>query len=650
MEATEKQKAPENQEAPVGVESPEQIRKHLMDAATQETDQFHAESATDISQMEARAEKEELVVDAEDRSALQELGIEADAAKDELLAEVGDEESEEVKKEAAIKKQPRFIKEFSKQQSPEERNQLAQEIREKRNTHFKDKKSIEVKEQEKSEVVKQLEVLQNQIESYNDASFFVKIKDFFAIKSVEAQLQEKFGQQVSIEKQLSAEIPGRSDLDETRTMLANFYADEKRKWAEAPYSKEDIIKNFTEEHLSSLSTNEYMSLLQRFPSEMVTHVSRHGVRDHADLGNHQKGLGEYHDTLRVVLQKKELRSALGITLQESSKEDAVANFLQLDNCPNRYGALGRISTKFKNQVIGDPNAFADNSAIHFAAEEVADSFYGGESGNEIFFAFPSALVASQYEFSGNLAASGGNNDQFIWPDIEKGMPIDAGIAFIPEDVLVDSENGSRYSLNESMEVEPALGISEILAARFGGKSGFVQTFIQQSEKLKNTDEAERAFSEFEITDTEMKKALVDKELLGELNRVWGSDNEKDEYAKILTKYFQKNRLSPYKLAGRTISSKEYWENFFQNNPDSRPKHIVYYSGGDPTKTLNDWRKNNGIIKKDGRSDLGFSENEKDRDVKNRDETQQRFVSIAKDVVDKYFPTDDGKDTLENWRF
>jgi hypothetical protein len=648
--AAEKQEAHENHEAPVGVESPEEIREQMMTAATQETDQISSECLDDIAQSEAQAEKDGLAIDAEDKSALQELNVEADIAKNELVAEVGDGNNDTANAESNIKKQPQFIKEFSKQQSSEERNQLAQEIREKRTAHFDEKKNIEAKEQEKSEVVVELENLRDQIESYNDASFFVKIKDFFAIKQAESKVQEMLGKKSSIEEQLGVAISGRSDLEETRTMLADFYATEKKKWAEMPYSKEDIAKNFTEEHLASLSMEDYTTLLQRFPSEMVTHVTRHGVRDHANNGNHQSGLGEYHDSMHVILKNKGLKSALGIKLQEYSKEDAIVKYLKLNDCRSREEALERIGTIFVSGAIGDPNAFADNSAVHFATEEVVDGLYGGERGNEIFFAFPSAFIASQYEFSSNLSSVDFNgytdsydNDQFVWPDIEKSVSIDAGIAFIPKDAKVDSKTGSKYEMSEDRaSIVRREGINEIIAARFG-KDGFIQTFVQQlpfrMKSLSEEDQKgliEKSFAEFGITDIDAKQALMNPELLKEFASVWGKMGEgyeAEEYSKILTKFFLKNSNI---LAKDTISSREYWEKYFQQHPKSRPKHIVYYSGGNPTKAMNEWRKNNGILKKDGNSDIGFPENKVSRNVKNEDETQQHFISIARNVVDNYF--------------
>lgn len=560
-----------------------------------------------------------------------------------------------------MEKQPKFVKEFSKQESPEERSRLAHEIREKRKKYFSEKSDIETKEQEKSETIKKIEALRDQVESYNDANFLVKIKDFFTIKKIEGELQSQRGKQSSIEDDLSKSISGRQDLEETRKMIADFYASEKKKWAEIPYSKKDIAENFTEENLSSLSTEDYSTLLRRFPGEMLTHVTRHGVRDHANLGNHQSGFGEYHSTLYTVLEKKNLKSALGIKLQENSKEEAVMKFLDLDTCSLRNEALGRINGAFVSGARGDPNAFADRSAVHLAVENVADSYYGSERKNEVFFAFPSAFIASQYEFSGNLSEVEHNdytdsydNDQYVWPDIEKGLPIDAGIAFVPKDAKVDFKTGSKYELDKEKKPILVEGIQEILRARFD-QLGFVQDFIQKQYKIDNLPEdekkeaVEKRFNSYGIKNNVAKKILSDENILKKLAEIWGRENEKSKYEKIITEYFRDNGLALYELATDPVPSEEYWENYFQQHPELKPKHLVYYSGGDPAEALDNWRIKNKITKRDKSSDIGFSENKVSKKLRNEDETQQRFVSIARNLVDKYFPTNDEHPSYKyNW--
>ncbi|PIW93240.1 MAG: hypothetical protein COZ87_02390, partial [Candidatus Moranbacteria bacterium CG_4_8_14_3_um_filter_43_15] len=214
---------------------------------------------------------------------------------------------------------------------------------------------------------------------------------------------------------------------------------------------------------------------------------------------------------------------------------------------------------------------------------VADSFYGSERNNEVFFAFPSALIASQYEFSGNLSKVEFNaytdsydNDQYIWPDIEKGLPIDAGIAFIPEDAKVDFKTGSKYELDQNKKPVPAESTQEILKARFE-QLGFIQDFIQKQYRIDNLPEKEREealdkrFKSYGIKDDVAKKILSDENILKKIAKIWGTENEKSEYEKIIKEYCQNSGSSVYKLAEDPVDSKEYWENYFQQHPESKPK-------------------------------------------------------------------------------
>lgn len=58
----------------------------------------------------------------------------------------------------------------------------------------------------------------------------------------------------------------------------------------------------------------------------------------------------------------------------------------------------------------------------------------------------------------------------------------------------------------------------------------------------------------------------------------------------------------WKRAENTISSKDYWEKYFQDHPDIRPKHIIYYDGS-PTSAVLAFEQKNGI----GSADTSASE-------------------------------------------
>jgi hypothetical protein len=91
INATEKQEAHENHEASLNLETVEQIKQQMIKASENDVNVFKDGCADDFSQAEASAEKDGLVIDMEDKNALQELGAEADVAKSELLSEIGDE-------------------------------------------------------------------------------------------------------------------------------------------------------------------------------------------------------------------------------------------------------------------------------------------------------------------------------------------------------------------------------------------------------------------------------------------------------------------------------------------------------------------------------------------------------------------------------
>ena len=215
-------------------------------------------------------------------------------------------------------------------------------------------------------------------------------------------------------------------------MLSDFYRQEKKKWVNSEYTTEEIAENFSEEHLASLSFDEYILLLQRFPREMVAHVTRQGIRDHTGHMFHTTGEGAYTNGFMRMVGDGRLRSPLGVYIMEAEKEKAVARYLRLDRFQTQDEAFQYLDTLTNDDRQSDSGSYVDRMAVHFATEEVADCFYGSEKGNEIFVAYPSAYIASQYYFSGRLRDGGGGywNDQWVWATAERGMDLNAGIVFI----------------------------------------------------------------------------------------------------------------------------------------------------------------------------------------------------------------------------
>lgn len=480
---------------------------------------------------------------------------------------------------------PKYVREYSKRESPEERDQLAQEITEKRKSYFDEKRSRAEKESEKNILAQEIEALADRIASHKNESFFTRLKDYFSIKKIEQQLQGKEHEKKALEEELSTPIKGRSDMDEIQTALANFYARQSKEWqvwSNKEYTKEDIARDFSEDHLASLLMKEYVALLQQYPGHMVTHVTRQGVRDHVGMFEHTKGSGASHDSFKNMLESKRLHSPLGVALSEAESFHDICEFLN--------GGEKLITNRDSVNTGEDPNqsprllvgalkgytnekgglSFHDKAAVHFAIEKVLNNIYGGEKGNEIFIAYPAAHIASQYHFYNKIKKgvleypspdSDNHNDLFVWGENElSGMNVDAGVVFIPGNAQVDVVTGSLYELDDS-----------------------------------------GCPIEIEVTDDERE---------------------------INFKNFKKSQ--------HAISSKEYWERYFAIEPKRKPSKIVYYDASlSPSQALWDWKAENGIISKEAEATLGFDEHELKNDLSQRPEGGQqmlRFHRLALDAI------------------
>ena len=371
-----------------------------------------------------------------------------------------------------MEKQSRFIKEFSKEQSQAERDVLAQKIKARRKevgTKTEHEARLRVLQQEGQEreagigkLLRELEQLGKQIAELSN-QMLGKLRSYFEIQKLRAdivvgqrtledlhQQQRSTGAEVArVQLQKDESIGAYRGV---RGLLSEFYEAQKRKWERSPHTKEEIIKYFNEEHLASLSLEEYALLMRRFPGEMVTHVTRQGVRDHIGHMFHTVDQGKYVSGFTRMLTDGRLRSPLGVSLLEGAKDAAIAKHLQLDHCKTKKEAMDELAALVGDRSQENPGSYVDLAAIHFAAEEVADSYYGSETGNEIFVAYPSALVAAQYYFNGTLTEASGDywNDQWVWANEERGIDLDAGIVFIPRDAKVDRKTGSRYELTENL--------------------------------------------------------------------------------------------------------------------------------------------------------------------------------------------------------
>jgi hypothetical protein len=592
-----------------------------------------------------------------------------------------------------MRKESLLIKNFSKEKNQEERDETAKEIRLKRSEYFSNKKEriewkndkdniqheIETNDLEAQKKIKELGDLRDSIESLS-SNLPKKLWNHFKIKNIESKLaiseksyeelkiwhDELLKQDINLEENLSEKNISEGK-QEAKSILDNFYREQECQWINSDYTKEEISEYFSEENLASLSMEDYILLLRKFPDNMLTHVTRQGIRDHLGHMFHTAGEGEYSDSFMKILEDGKLRSALGIYLVEGMKENSILNFLKrelsLEDYETREKALEDLERFVK---IKDSGTYIDRVAIHFATEEVADIYYGSEKGNEIFIAYPSAHIASQYYFRGQLEDRGGGywNDQWVYANEEKGMDLNAGLVFIPEKAKVDKKTGSRYKLDENGDpienMEYQVLIKRVVdSVDFYDFWGQIKKIIGEiydrgsSKELENLriEEALKPFikkieEEFGIVDKRIQSVILDYGNLNkfdfEKRRQERQGNDELRSIEFEIKNALRNEGILYVEAEDTINSKEFWENYFKNHPEQKPSKIVYYREENPTKAFVQWKEENLYPKRSSNTfapsvpDFDFSKEKKEKGVREPTAGMSHFHDIAKKVINDYF--------------
>lgn len=365
---------------------------------------------------------------------------------------------------------------------------------------------------------------------------------------------------------------------------------------------------------------------------------------------HTAGVGAYADSFIKMIEDGRLRSPLGVYLVETEKEQSIAKFLKLDECRTKEEAMGKL--RKITDLYDTWGSYVDSMAIHFTTQKVDDACYGAERGNEIFIAYPSAHIASQYYFSGQLNSSGGGywNDQWVWANEERGMDLNAGLIFIPEKAMVDRKTGSRYELNENREpiinseYQEAIlrvvqspdfddfknGVWEI-TGRLSQDINSPYLSYKNQELISQLDPFRQQLEqEFRITDRRLQNVI-----LNNVNKTLNLNKTYSNVESIVNETLQENGIL-YQETRDPITSKEFWESYFANNPTKKPSKVVYYRDQDPTRALYEWQSTNGLQKKSKDEDLGFSERHIERHSQQATAGLDRFKSLAIKVIDDYY--------------
>lgn len=405
--------------------------------------------------------------------------------------------------------------------------------------------------------------------------------------------------------------------------------DARKTFSEILPSPEQKKTELTFEKVAKLSTEEYLKLWKRLNPFFVTHITRQGIRDHNEMYNHNSGMGALNDGFKSVLSDgKVLRSPAEVNYGLSpdfTEEDVVKAIDKMMAGSDYYDGMSPeqiVDNLPVNASLASADPWANRCAIHFAQNTVLDEYYGGETGNEVFYIFPTDVIASQCKFGGDMhglttaqVRERKWNDLFVWPE-DGVIPLDAGFVFLPKSQMVDRRTGSRYSTQEIADETGEIIFSpekdEERISRFKEwldslsdespeiaplkENNELNSFLR--EKVREIGIPERCISS--IADYGNGNAILEYIKNKRFSNVYHLPQEQlekmtqEEISDYSVREYLSARLADLKEADDTVAAQEYWEQYFAKRPGLRPAHVIYYDG-DPSKAVRDFLVNRGIL-------------------------------------------------------
>jgi hypothetical protein len=582
---------------------------------------------------------------------------------------------EQIKKELKEELDPRTI---SKKVDAEGRTETARAILEARASRKATSESIasrEKKLQEIEELITSSYQQERKIEeelTQRLESLLVKLKRAVGIGDEQAAILQReidtvkserdalYAQLFAVEEELKTLRKKLEEIPDPKQLIEAYY----EKIATTPLSNEQKRRLLKPEVLASLTTEEYIALWRRLNPYFLAHVTRQGFRDHNAMIYHSAGLEQFHNGfLNIMQDDRLLRPPIALAGLKNRDKASVKNWLHdwVLQAEDEKQARERLKNLLHFHLARAPK-YPDETAVHFAAQIVADGYYGGESGNEVFFIYPSDVLASQYAFAFNgwekdftrPQSETKWNDVFVWPQSTEnpGIPIDAGIVFLPETTPVDPQTGSKYASEVRVidGQEKRVMIEDTVA---------ISTFVEWGKKLDESSPLRKLFTAYKEERNYYKQQILQKECFTAFVReleglgfkpdassalasiLIGEMHIRDTFDQEILEGIIRRAGAHWKRAENPVPAKEYWESFFAKNPHLRPKHVVYYDG-DPTTAVYKFLQQNNI----GRADtsktegklLGFDDNHV-LDMENDPRANKGYdelVAIANKIIEEYY--------------
>jgi len=395
----------------------------------------------------------------------------------------------------------------------------------------------------------------------------------------------------------------------------------------SPEEKEII---FDPEFLSSLNTEEYLQIWRLGSPYYTSHVTRQGIysdkkNDINPLGDEKKIIQE-NNFKEMIANEKSLKSTLSalfdITLSEEAKNTDPQAIIQkiLSLAPREgtldlyLGAMNETSEdnytpmqKWEREVLNPIYSYFQESSILIENDTQADEWE-----REMLQTFKEQELYKNLR----LARIYSVTSQFFNPnDIDTGTHVshivDKSAIHLASNEVLDDLYGAEAG-NQIFVVYP----TDLIASQYTfGTSDTISPDISQK-----PSKFSRIWNDIFVW-TEDQSITLDAGIVFLPKNTQVDPETGSQYKVVDGKIIR---------AQESVSSKEYWEMYFKEHPEQKPKHVVYYDNrNSPTKSVELFLIEQGVVKiKPQLEDLGFSKNHVLRDTFDQENPRMKVLKSS----------------------
>lgn len=210
-----------------------------------------------------------------------------------------------------------ILRQYSKQEHQPERDDVAEEIRQSRSLEQSKRRDLE-QLMEKDQALKELNERLEDLSS----NFLSRWTNAMAISKIRKDIS-----QINISREETENrVNNMPEFEKANQILERFYQRIKDDWESRDISEDEMRESFSIEKLRDLNLTDYLLLLRKSRSELLTHVTRQGVRDHSAMQEHSAGLGAMHNGFKDIMASHKISSVIGELCQQGEFEECLEEF------------------------------------------------------------------------------------------------------------------------------------------------------------------------------------------------------------------------------------------------------------------------------------------------------------------------------------